>query len=219
MFKVRRWDLLLAVYIFCIVASELMGAKTFLLFRSGSFVVNASVAIFLFPLIFTINDMIIEVYGKERARGVVRSGLFVVFLTFLFSLLAIVLPASSRFSGSEAAYDSVFGYSARFAAASLIAFAISEFTDILVFTKIRERMQGRALWLRNNISNFVAQFLDTAVFLTLAFYALNRTPGDNAAFLWSIILPYWLLKCLMSVIETPLLYAGIRWLRGEKAEA
>ena len=69
MFKVQKWDLLVAVYVFCIVASELMGAKTFLLFQYGSFVLNASVAIFLFPLIFTINDIIIEVHGKERARS------------------------------------------------------------------------------------------------------------------------------------------------------
>lgn len=206
----------MAVYIFCVVASELMGGKTFQLFRHGSFVLNASVAIFLLPLIFTINDAIIEVYGKERARGVVRSGLVVVFLTFLFSLLAITLPPSSRFSGSEAAYDAVFTYSARIAIASLIAFAISEFTDILVFAKIRERMKGKALWFRNNISNFVAQFLDTAIFMFLAFYALSRPFGDNIGFLWSLILPYWLLKCAMSIIETPLVYAGIRWLRAEK---
>ena len=218
MFRVRRWDLLLALYIFCVVASELMGGKTFLLFQYGSFALNASVAIFLFPLIFTINDVIIEVYGKERARSVVRSGLVVVFFVFLFSLIAIALPPSARFKGSEAAYDSVFGYSARIAAASLIAFAISEFTDLFVFLKLREKMQGKALWFRNNISNFIAQFLDTAVFITLAFYAVNKGFGDNVAFLWSIILPYWFLKCVMSVIETPFLYAGIRWLRGEKAE-
>lgn len=216
MFSFRRWDLLVAVYIFCIVGSELMGAKTFVLFQHGSFVLNASVAIFLFPLIFTINDMIIEVYGKKRARSVVRSGLFVVFLTFVFSLLAISLPPSARFGASEAAYDTIFGYSARFAAASLIAFAVAEFTDIFIFAKIRERMHGKALWFRNNLSNFIAQFLDTTIFLTLAFYALDRGFGDNVAFLVSIILPYWLLKCAMSVIETPLLYAGIRWLKGER---
>ena len=219
MFKVQKWDLLVAVYVFCIVASELMGAKTFLLFQYGSFVLNASVAIFLFPLIFPINYIIIEVHGKERARSVVRSGLVVVFLTFLFSLLAISLPPSARFGGTEAAYDAIFKSSARIAAASLIALAISEFTDIFIFAKIRERMHGRALWFRNNVSNFSAQFLDTTLFMFLAFYALNRPVADNISFLWSLILPYWLLKCLMSVIETPLVYAGVRWLRTDKVYA
>lgn len=212
----RRWDLLVAVYIFCIVASELLGAKTFLLFQQGSFVLNASVAIFLFPLIFTINDMIIEVYGKDRARSVVRAGLLVVFLTFVFALLAIVLPPSARFAGSELAYDEVFGRSARIAAASLVAFAIAEFTDIFIFARIRERMRGKALWLRNNASNFIAQFLDTIIFMTLAFYALNRPVDENIMFIWSLVLPYWLLKCAMSVLETPLLYVGVRWLRKDE---
>jgi hypothetical protein len=196
----------------------MMGSKTFVLFQNGSFVLNASVAIFLFPLLFTINDMIIEVYGRDRARSVVQAGLVVVFLVFVFSLLAIVLPPSARFLETEAAYDEVFGRSARIAAASLIAFAVAEFTDLFIFAKLREKMRGKALWLRNNTSNFVAQFLDTTIFMTLAFYALNLPLGDNMAFLWSLILPYWLLKCAMSVIETPLVYAGVRWLRKDPAE-
>lgn len=218
MFRVRRWDLLVALYIFFIAASEFLGGKTFELFRHGSFVLNASVAIFAFPFIFTLNDIVIEVRGKERARSLVRTGLAVVALIFLFSLLSIALPPSARFAGSEAAYDSVFGRSARFAFASLLAFIISEFTDIFVFLKIRERMQGRALWFRNNVSNFIAQFFDTAVFITLAFYAFGSPLGSNLSFLWSIILPYWALKCAMSVVETPLLYAGVRWLRKEAGE-
>ncbi len=35
-------------------------------------------------------------------------------------------------------------------------------------------------------------------------------------FLFSLILPYWLLKYSMSIIETPLVYLGVMWLREEK---
>ena len=215
MLRIRRWDLLVALYIFFIAASEFLGGKTFELFSAGSFVLNASVAIFAFPFIFTLNDIVIEVYGRERARSLVRTGIVIVALIFLFSLLAIALPPSARFAASEAGYDAVFGRSARFALASLIAFAIAEFTDLFIFAKIRERMKGKALWLRNNVSNFSAQFIDTVIFITLAFYAFDRGFADNAAFLWSIILPYWLVKCAMSVVETPFVYAGVRWLRKE----
>jgi hypothetical protein len=213
MLKVNKFDLLVAFYVFLILSADYLGAKTFPLLVIGDFRLNASVAIFLVPFIFTINDVIVEVYGKERAKSVVRASLLMVGLLFLFSWLAVSLPPSARFAGSETAYDSVFSKSMRFSLASLLAFAISEFTDIAVFSRIRERMKGRALWLRNNASNFSAQFLDTVVFITLAFYSLSRPLGDNATFLWSLILPYWLLKCLMSVIETPFVYWGIKWLR------
>jgi uncharacterized PurR-regulated membrane protein YhhQ (DUF165 family) len=54
--------------------------------------------------------------------------------------------------------------------------------------------------------------------MTLAFYALDKTPADNWTFLISLIIPYWLLKCSMSVIETPFVYLGVRWLKEESKE-
>lgn len=215
MFKIEKFDLLVSVYIFCIAVSELMGAKTFPLVNIFGYQLNASVAIFVLPLIFTINDVITEVYGKERTRSVIRSGLIIIFLVLLFSLLATSLPASKRFQNSEVAYDKVFGLSARIAAASLTAFAIAEFLDVIIFVKIRQKFGKKALWFRNNVSNFGSQFLDTLIFMFLAFYAFDKPFDNNISFLFSLILPYWLLKCFMSVIETPLVYLGVKWLKGK----
>ncbi len=72
------------------------------------------------------------------------------------------------------------------------------------------------LWLRNNISNFIAQFVDTSVFMILAFYSLSSGVSENAIFLISLIIPYWLLKCFMSIIETPFVYLGIKWLKSSE---
>ncbi|HEX3082502.1 MAG TPA: queuosine precursor transporter, partial [Candidatus Saccharimonadia bacterium] len=111
----------------------------------------------------------------------------------------------------------VFGTTVRIAAASLTAFGLASLLDVMVFSRMREAMHKKALWLRNNVSNFVSQLFDTTIFITLAFYALDKPFNDNFSFLLGIIVPYWLLKCLMSVIETPLVYAGVAWLRsGDK---
>ena len=87
MFKINKLDLLISIYFFCIAIAELMGAKTFPLLNIGSIKLNASVAIFVLPLIFTINDVITEVYGKERTRSIIRSGLFGIFLILRFLYL------------------------------------------------------------------------------------------------------------------------------------
>ena len=213
MFKIEKMDLLVAIYIFCIIVSELMGAKTFPLLDLGFYKLNASVAIFLIPLLFSINDIIVEVHGAERARSVVRSGLLTIGLLLGFIMFAIYLPPSMRFKESEPAYDTIFGKSARIALASITAFALADFLDIYIFSKIRKKLGKSKLWLRNNLSNFAAQFIDTTVFLTLAFYALDKGFADNWGFLVSLIIPYWLLKCSMSVIETPLVYIGVKWLK------
>ncbi len=216
MLKINKLDLLISVYMFCIAVSELMGGKTFALPAIGPLHLNASVAIFVIPLIYSINDIITEVYGAERARSIVRSGLVVIVLILLFSLLAVHLPPSKRFLATEKAYEIIFSTSARIAAASLTAFAIADFLDIFIFAKMRKQLGKKSLWLRNNASNFISQFVDTTVFMFLAFYAFDKGLNNNITFLWSIIFPYWMLKTFMSAVETPLVYLGVNWLKSEK---
>ncbi|MBI2622094.1 queuosine precursor transporter [Candidatus Microgenomates bacterium] len=216
MFKIKKLDLLISIYIACVAISELMGGKTFAIADIGFIKLNSSVAIFVLPLVFTINDVITEVYGQERTRSIIRSGLIVIFILLVFSLLATNLPPSVRFQSSEGAYDKIFGLSARIAASSLTAFALAEFLDVFIFVKLRETLGKKALWFRNNVSNFTSQFVDTTVFMFLAFYSLGRPFSENLTFLVSLIVPYYLLKCFMSVIETPLVYAGVGWLKNER---
>ena len=199
----EKLDLLLALYIGAIIASELMGAKTF------SFLfINASVAIFTLPLTFSINDIVIEVAGKKRAVNFMKSAFAVLIFLALFNLLAIALPSSSRFLPFEAAYDTIFAKSLRMTLASLVAFFLAERLDIWVFAKVRERLPQDKLWLKSNLSNFISQFFDTSIFMFLAFFN-----GQNEAFVWSLILPYWVLKMFFSVIETPFTYMGVNWLK------
>lgn len=218
MIKIQKLDLLISLYIGLIAISELLGAKTFPLAKIFGYQLNASVAIFTFPFIFTINDIITEVYGKERTRSIIQSGLLIVLIIFLFNLFATSLPPSARFAPTESAYDAIFSLSARIAAASLIAFTIAEFMDVLIFVKIREKLGKSKLWLRNNLSNFTAQLFDTTVFMFLAFYALDKSFDANLSFLISLIIPYWLLKCFASIIETPFVYLGVNWLKNDKSK-
>lgn len=212
MFKIKKLDFLISIYICAIALSELMGGKIFHLFNIGGFSLNASVAIFLIPLIYSINDVIIEVYGKERAQSIVRSGLCTVAFIVLFSLLAIHLPAANRFVLNEKSYEEVFNVSLRIAISSLTAFTIGEFADIFIFSKIRQSLGEKKLWFRTNVANVLSAFLDTTIFMILAFYALDKSFTSNMIFLFGIILPYWLLKCFMSIIETPFVYFGVKWL-------
>lgn len=216
--QINKMDFLISLYIFCIVTAEVMGVKTFPLLNTPLIKLNASITIFLMPLVFSINDVITEVYGAERTRGIIRSGLMIMFFLFLFSLFATALPPSVRFGKCEPAYDLIFKQSARISLASLLAFGIADLMDVLIFVRIRKALGTKALWFRNNVSNFVSQFFDTVLFISLAFYEPHLSMGNNGAFLLSLIIPYWLLKCSMSIIETPLVYLGVRWLKKDDDE-
>src|SRR6476661_1549236 len=110
---IRKFDLLVALYIFGVMVTELMGAKTFPVATVGHTHLHASVALFVLPLLFTITDVIVEVKGKERARSVVFSGLIMVALLVLLSLLATHLPPSQIFASKEAAYETIVSASIR----------------------------------------------------------------------------------------------------------
>lgn len=213
----RRIEILVALYIFSIIVAELMGAKTFQLLTVGDFSLRASVAIFVLPVVYSLTDIILEVHGKARARGVVYIGIAMIGLLVLYSALVTALPPTTRFAPTEASYDTIFHASIRISLASITAFAVAELLDVAVFAKLRERMRSRKLWLRNNLSNFIGFFVDSLIFLTLAFYALDQSLSSNFSFIVGLLIPYWLLKCAMSVFGTPLVYAGVRWLKKDPA--
>ena len=215
-FDIKKLDFLISLYIFCTIVSELMGAKTFPILSIGTFHLNASTAIFVLPIIYSINDVITEVFGPERTRSIIRSSIIMVFLLSIIALLFTALPPSTRYATSEPAYDLIFKQSARISIASLLAFALSDMLDLFIFVKLREKMGKKALWFRNNVSNIISLFFDTVIFMTLAFYAFDKPFMNNFNFLVSIILPYWFMKCFMSVIETPFVYVGVKWLKKEK---
>lgn len=214
--KINKFDLIIALYTFGVIVSQVMGAKTVEFFTVFGLSTSISIAIFVMPLLFTLTDVVVEVYGRERARSMVFTGLFIVVLLTAFTLLATALPAGPRSEWLEESFDTVFSVSLRFAAAAIAAYAASEFLDIAIFNRLRKRMHGKALWFRNNVSNFVAQFIDSTVFVFVAFYSLDLSFADNFEFLIGIILPYWGVRCLLSVFETPLVYLGVYWLRNEK---
>ena len=194
-----------------------MGAKTFNIMHLGSYQLRASVAIFVIPIVYSINDVITEIYGKEKMRSYIKVSLILIALLILISMLFTRLPASTRFAPTEAAYDTIFGISIRMSLASLIAFAVADYLDVYIFAKLKSKLGRYGLRFRNNVSNFASEAVDSIVFMVLAFYSFQQGFGDNMTFILSLTFPYRALKCLMSVIGTPLVYAGVSRLRKKQA--
>ena len=190
-----------------------MGSKTFPLFNFFGLSLTGAVGMFLIPLIFSINDIFTEVYGFTRTKNLAKISVIIVLFIILFASFAVSLPSSKRFLATDPSYNLIFSQSIRISIASLVAIAISNFLDINIFYKLKKKMGNKKIWFRNNLSNTLAVFIDTVVFMTVAFYSLSTSFSGNLKFLWGIILPYWLLKTTMSVISTPFVYLGINWLK------
>ncbi|MGE4584166.1 MAG: queuosine precursor transporter [Sphaerochaeta sp.] len=199
---------LFALYITGMILVNTVGSKIISLVG-----VRVSVGIFFMPVLFLVTDIVGEVKGDYHANLFVR--LSVIMLIILFVVTAIFVQVKPFPSwGLQEQYKQIFGMSMRMSFASLISFAISQSVDISIFMKFKKINQGRKLWLRNNLSTMTSQFIDTVIFMFIAFY--HSTPMFTASFVFSLIIPYWLFKVVFALLDTPFCYLGVRWLSKEK---
>ncbi len=203
--KDEKLLILLGLFIGLLVAANLLGNKI-TTFMGISF----AVGIFAYPFTFLITDMVEEVFGKEKAKTFVKAGIITLVAVFLLTLLSVYLPPAERFAFNQE-YSTVFGFSLRIIFASLIAFGISQTHDLFAFDFWKKKTKGKYLWLRNNLSTIVSQFIDTTIFMFLAFYQM--TPKFDIYFVFQLIVPYFLLKVLVALIDTPFCYLGVKWLK------
>ena len=98
----------------------------------------------------------------------------------------------------------------------MIAFVISQYHDLWAFNFWKQKTNGRYLWLRNNLSTIVSQLLDSIIFMFIAFY--HVTPELGAVSILYMVLPLWTLKVVFALLDTPLVYLGVRWLASENMD-
>ena len=208
----RAYVILSAIFAGAIVAANLIGTKVIPLFTIGGFQFTSSVGIFLFPLTFLVTDIIAEVYGPKATRAVITGTLVVLVIVLAVTALATVLPPADRFAEQNDAYLGIFRSSLRILLASIVAFVLSQYHDVWAFTFWKNATKGRFLWLRNNASTVVSQLIDTVVFMLIAFW--GSTERFTLAFVMtSMIPPYYFIKILTSLLDTPFVYLGVNLLR------
>lgn len=203
----RKIIIALALYLTSLFAANTLGLKLMpFIFDS-----HLSVAVFSFPFVFLMTDVVGEVYGKSLAKFFVLAGFVSTALFIVYSYISLAMPWSADGLWAQTGYDQIFGISARIAIASLVAFLIAEYQDVISFFFFREKLGLRAFWLRSLLSNLWSQLLDSAIFTLIAFYGVY--PNDT---LFSIIITWWLYKVAMGFLYTPLSYLGIYLLREKK---
>lgn len=216
-----KWDLefktklLLGIFVASLIAANLLGSKI-----TKFWLIEVSAGIFAYPITFLITDIVCEVHGKEKTKQFVWVGFISMALILLITALSVWLPFAPRSYVQAEQYNPVFGIGIRFFIASIIAFLLSQFHDVWAFNFWKEKTKGKWLWLRNNASTIVSQFIDTVVFMFIALYyipglpqTLNTSPKFTVAYLFTLIIPYYLLKVVVALADTPFVYAGVWWLK------
>ena len=183
--------ILIGLYIACELIANVTASKPVQL---GGIVVPA--AIFIYTLTFTLIDLINESFGKQGARKVILAAFIANLLLAGYVQLSVLLPPASFYSGQEA-FAGVLGSTPRIVFASLTAYLISSFIDTEIFAFWRARIQGLK-WTRVLVSNAISTWVDSVIFITLAFYGIMP--------IWMLIKGQYIVKMAITLGSLPLIY-------------
>ncbi len=149
-------------------------------------------------------DVIGEIWGKKEAGLTVRNGFICQIISLIIIGIAVLLPVAP-FSDNQLEFRSILMSTFRVTGASMIAYLCSQTWDVWLFHKIRDAYYRKhktikgGKWLWNNGSTMTSQIIDTAIFITIAFY--GTVPN-----ILTMILSQYLVKFIYAAVDTPFFY-------------
>lgn len=202
LFLLRLWrerveTVLVGLFFGTLTAAQFIANK---LVDYGVGVAPAGTVIFMTNV--AVLDAMAVFYGRQFAMRAVRLGFFFQAAVAFAAWSASQLPPPAWFSERAAVVDSVIAPSARIAIASLTAYLVSSTIDVYIVT----RWPRLHILARVYSSSLVAQVVDTALFITMAF-------GPSA----DIILGQIIVKWLQIPLEALLVYGARRYVGAIRA--
>tara|TARA_B100000035_G_scaffold112281_2_gene95270 strand:+ start:291 stop:971 length:681 start_codon:yes stop_codon:yes gene_type:complete len=217
----KIYSILLVFFITMIVLTNIIGVKLFEIFPNLlKNPITLTTGIITYPITFLITDIVCEVFGKKKASLMVIFGFFASLLSLVFINISVILPGSEVWINNslgyksvyemQTAYESVFTLPGFLISASMLAYLVSQLIDVRIFHFLKNLTNGKKLWLRNNISTICSQLVDTIIVNTIFLYL-----GLNLE--WSIIIEIiiasYIFKVLIAMLDTPLVYIGVKYIR------
>ena len=170
-----------------------------------------------YAITFFASDCYTELYGRREAQVMVNVGFVMNVVMLGLVWFTIAAPAAPFTAVAPDEFATVLGSSTGIVAGSLLAYLVSQNWDVYVFHRIREWTDGSHLWLRNIGSTGTSQLIDTVIFITVAFALapalIQGAPLPSATELLPLIIGQYIVKVLIAVGDTPLVYAAVKYLR------
>jgi len=190
------------LFAICLLISNILATKIILI---GSWAAPAGVLIF--PIAYIINDVIVEVWGYQKARLIIWSGFAVNLLAAIFFTLAIVVPAAP-FWQNQTAFSTILGSTPRIIVASLLAYLTGSFLNAFVMSKVKVLMKGKDFSVRAILSTLVGEAADSFIFIIIAF-------AGNLPFnvLIGMIFTQATIKTIYEIVILPFTILVVNWVK------
>ena len=152
--------------------------------------------IFAFLLLVVTSSAVAELNGRETANRLVTIGFVPLIASILLALLVLNLPAAHDMSADRlGAFNTIMGGTPRIWIAGIIAYGVSQFLNVTIFSALRGKGESKLVWFRAGIAAVLSQIVDTLLFISISFY------GDFP--IRDLLLGQMLAKIVLSAVLVP----------------
>ena len=168
--------------------------------NAQAFGVSFTIGTAYFASTFLATDVLTELYGAKAAKKAVYVGAFATVSLIIAEQIGLwFIPTA--FDTADGPMRSLFTLSLRVSIASVAMYFIANLADVWLYEKIREKTNGKAMWLRNNVSTILCNCLENFLFMFGAFYGIFEVKNIlQMAIATSII------EIIAGLCDTPFLY-------------
>lgn len=191
----RRAIILVAVYIAAQMLSDIASLKIGLV---AGFAVDMGT--FIYPITFTLRDVIHKVLGKRNAQLLIVTAGGINLLMAGYLMWAASVPSDPEW-GLGAAFSAILAPVWRIVIASIVAEVVSELLDTEIYAWFVEKVTRKYQWARVLISNSLSVPVDNLIFAVGAFGWLLPW-----AVVWQIFFFNLVVKYGVTLVSLPMIY-------------
>ncbi|MCB1084832.1 MAG: queuosine precursor transporter [Chlamydiia bacterium] len=126
--------------------------------------------------IFSLN-LLQEYHGKRVANQTILTLFFLLFFFIIMSQFHLRYHPS-EYDGMHQAFSAILGYTPRIMLTSVFVALLCQKLDIELFGWLKKVLPEKAFFIRFGGASLVTQFIDTALFSSIALYGLVHSIGD-----------------------------------------
>lgn len=196
--KNKLLSIAILVSVFYVAAQMLADIGSLRIVFIAGFSIDAGT--FIYPLTFTLRDMVHKVAGIKIARMLILAAAGINLLMALFFKIVAILPPDMTV-GLQSEFAMVLSPVWRIVGASILAEVIGELIDTEGYRFWVEKVTRKYHWARVLVSNAVSIPIDSLIFSYLAFWG-TMPPGV----VLSIFFSNMIIKGLTTLISIPGIY-------------
>lgn len=183
----------IGLYIWMCISVIICNIQTIKITELSGFII--SLGNISYGSIFLCSDILSEKYGFEANKTAIKlSFITMIIFTIMMNLFLLYTPAD--IDTSQNALVTIFKCMPRITIGSLLAYYCSQLCDAVVYKFLKEKFHK--VWISNNVSTFISQFIDTIIFVSISFYGTMTSNEIINLMLTMIIFKY-----IIAILDTP----------------